>query len=177
MPGLHVFRPADAVETLECWSLALARRDGPSLLALSRQDLAIQPRKSAQNLSARGGYELMTAEKPLKATLLATGSEVEVAVAARALLEAEGIGTRVVSMPCIELFEAQDAAYRNRILKPRTVRVAVEAGTAQGWERYVGAKGGFIGMSRFGASAPHRVLQRHFGITPEAVAAAVKERL
>ncbi len=177
MPGLWVFRPADAVETLECWSLALARKDGPSLLALSRQDLDVQPRKGAQNLSARGGYELMAASGPAKATLLATGSEVELAVAARARLEAEGIATRVVSMPCVELFEAQDESYRNRVLKPRTVRVAIEAGMAQGWERYIGPKGGFVGMSSFGASAPYKVLQRHFGLTPEAVAAAVKARL
>ena len=176
MPDLWVFRPADAVETLECWSLALARKGGPSLLALSRQDLDIQPRKGAQNLSARGGYELIAASGPAKATLLATGSEVELAVEARARLEAEGIATRVVSMPCFELFEAQDESYRNRVIKPRTVRVAIEAGVAQGWERYIGPKGGFVGMSSFGASAPYKGLHRHFCLTPDAAAAAVTAR-
>jgi transketolase len=178
IPNLLVFRPADGVETAECWQAALEAKDRPSLLALTRQDLpALRTKPANTNLSAKGGYELYPATGAAKVTLLATGSEVSIAADARSLLEAEGIGTRVVSLPCWGLFEAMPASYRNDILGPGTVRVAVEAGIHQGWERYLGEKGVFIGMSGFGASGPYTQLYAHFGITAEAVAAAARQAL
>ncbi len=178
IPNLNVFRPADAVETAECWALALAERRTPSVLALSRQNLpAVRTEHTAENLCGRGGYELVPATGPARVTVIATGSEVAVAMAARDGLEARGIGTRVVSMPCWELFERQDPAYRERVLRPDTVRIAVEAAVMQGWERYVGATGAVVGMTEFGASAPAKALYEHFGITAEAVVAAAEARL
>ncbi|NAZ36035.1 transketolase [Rubellimicrobium sp. CFH 75288] len=183
IPGLRVIRPADTVETAEAWEIALAAK-GPTLLALSRQNLPpVRTRHVARNLSLRGAYILAEAEARRQAVLLATGSEVSVALAARERLEAEGIGTRVVSMPCMELFAEQEEAYRRRVLGPGAVRVAVEAAVRQGWDRWLlgdggrEAKAGFVGMTRFGASAPDTVLFERFGITPEAVAAAVRARL
>jgi len=178
MPRLQVFRPADAVETAECWALALAAKDRPSVIALTRQAVpTVRTTHTEQNLAARGGYELLAAEGPARATLLATGSEVSIAVAARQQLQADGIPTRVVSLPCFELFEAQDEGYRREVLGPGTVRVGIEAAVAQGWERYLGADGGFVGMTDFGASAPAKQLFAHFDITPEKVIETVKSRL
>ncbi|HLT77846.1 MAG TPA: transketolase [Ferrovibrio sp.] len=178
IPNLLVLRPADAVETAEAWQVALKQKNRPSVLALTRQDLAaVRLTDSAENLVARGGYELAAADGTARVTLLATGSEVGIALAARDLLQKDGIPTRVVSMPSFELFEEQDEAYQEAVLGPGTVRVAVEAGIRQGWDRYLGAKGAFVGMTGFGASGPYEQLYRHFGITPEAVAAAAKQRL
>ncbi len=178
MPNLHVFRPADAVETAECWALALARGDGPSLLALSRQGLpVVRGEYSAENECARGAYILAEAEGKRQATLLATGSEVEIALDARQRLHDEGIGAAVVSMPCWELFEAQDQDYREIVLGPDTIRVAIEAASPFGWDRWVGPDGAVIGMTGFGASAPAPVLYEHFGITAGNVVKAVKARL
>jgi transketolase len=177
IPNLLVFRPADAVETAECWQLALEHKKQPSLLALTRQNLA--PSRSdrvSENLSARGAYEIAAADGA-KVTLLATGSEVELALKARDLLKADGIAARVVSMPCWDLFEEQDETYRDSVLGPGTIRVAVEAGVVQGWERYTGPNGAFVGMSSFGASAPYKDVYKHFNITPEAVADAAREAL
>ncbi|PWE30667.1 transketolase [Maritimibacter sp. 55A14] len=183
-PNTRVFRPADAVETAEAWELALTSVRTPSVLALSRQGLPTLRREhKVKNLTAQGAYVLAEAGAKRKAILLATGSEVEIAMAARALLEAEGIGTRVVSMPCWELFEAQDEAYRKRVLPAGPVRVAVEAGIRFGWDRWLyGERGrreksGFIGMHDFGASAPAPELYAHFGITAEATAEKVKSLL
>jgi transketolase len=169
MPGLHVYRPADAVETAECWAAALAN-DGPSLLALSRQNLApVRTERSDENLSARGAYRLKSAKAPRKVILIATGSEVEIAVAVAANLEREGIGADVVSMPCTEMFDLQPDAYREDILPDvsnrEILRVSIEAGTTFGWERYTGLHGLRIGIDRFGASAPAGDLYDHFGIT------------
>jgi len=178
MPNINVFRPADGVETAECWQLALKASSTPSILALSRQGLpTIRTEHRDENLSARGGYELRAADGAAKVTVIATGSEVEIALAARDLLQAEGIPARVVSMPCMELFEAQSQAYRDEVLGKGTVRVAIEAGVRLGWDHYIGENGGFIGMKSFGASAPAKALYEHFGITPAAVVAAAKERL
>ena len=178
IPNLLVFRPADAVEAAECWLAALENRTRPSLIALTRQDLPAQRTKPASgNLSARGAYELHAAEGKAQVTLLATGSEVEIARAAKALLEADGIGTRVVSMPCWALFEGEPASYRNEVLGEGTVRVAVEAALSFGWDRYLGENGTFVGMTGFGASAPAGTLYSHFGITPDAVAAAARAKL
>ncbi|MDP6786082.1 MAG: transketolase [Rhodospirillales bacterium] len=178
IPNMCVFRPADAVETAECWALALDNDTGPSVLALSRQGLATVRVAADENLSARGAYVLAEGEGgPRQATLLATGSEVGVALAARDLLQADGISTAVVSMPCWELFERQDEAYRQSVLGAETVRVAVEAAVGQGWERYLGLHGAFVGMTGFGASAPGGALYEHFGITAEAVATAAKKQM
>ena len=177
MPNLRVFRPADAVETAEAWALALARTDGPSALALTRQALpTLRTTHTPENLTARGGYVLLEASAARKATLIATGSEVAIAVAARALLEAEAIPTAVVSMPCFELFLQQDEATQALTLGGG-LRVGIEAAVGFGWERLLGLSGVFIGMTGFGASGPCEKLYRHFGITPEAVAAAVIRRL
>ena len=179
MPNVHVFRPADAVETAECWALALMNATGPSVLALSRQGLPTMRDSSADDMpSAKGAYVLADAEGGArKVTLMATGSEVEIAVKAREALQAEGVPTAVVSMPCWELFEAQDAAYRESVLGPGTVRVAVEAACEMGWRRWLGENGAFVGMTGFGASAPAPALYDHFGITADAVAAAAKAKL
>jgi transketolase len=176
IPNLIVLRPADAVETSECWEIALSRRDGPSLLALSRQDLP-QVRQSAGNMSARGAYVLKEASRQPRAVLIATGSEVQIALGAQTALEAGGIPARVVSMPSTHLFDAQGADYRASVLPQGALKVAVEAGVRQGWEKYIGEGGAFVGLSGFGASAPYKVLYEQFGLTPAAVANAVRERL
>ncbi|MCH7487238.1 MAG: transketolase [Proteobacteria bacterium] len=178
LPNFRLFRPCDGVETAECWALALANRDGPSGLVLTRQGVAAQRTEpDDENLSARGAYVLAEADGERAATVLATGSEVGVAMEGRALLQADGIPTAVVSMPCWELFDAEDEDYRRRVLGPGTVRVAVEAAVSLGWERYLGSGGSFVGMTGFGASAPAPALFEHFGITAEAVAGAVRKQL
>ena len=176
IPNLNVFRPADAMETAECWELALRRADGPSILALSRQALPALRDDAGENRSARGGYVLAEASGPRRATLIATGSEVSLAMTARATLEAEGVPTAVVSLPCWELFQAQPAEYRAEVLGT-ALRVGIEAGIGFGWDSLLGPDGVFIGMTGFGASAPAEVLFEHFGITPAAVVAAVQKRL
>ncbi len=179
IPNLHVFRPADAVETAECWALALALKDSPSVLALTRQGLApLRQEYTEKNLCAAGAYIVAPAEGDRQATILATGSEVEIAVAARDILLQEGIAAAVVSVPCQEIFDRQDVEYRHLVLGPEGgTRVAVEAAVRQGWDRYIGPEGGFVGMHGFGASAPAGELYAHFGITAVAVATAVKDRL
>jgi transketolase len=176
MPGIFLFRPADAIETAECWELAVRRADGPSLLALSRQSLPALRTDATENRCARGGYVLAEADGPRQATLIASGSEVAIAMAARELLAAEGINVAVVSLPCWELFSPQDEAYRAAVLG-NVRRVGIEAAGGFGWERWLGPDGVFIGMTGFGASAPFEDLYKHFGITPDAVTAAVKKRL
>ncbi|MSP82987.1 MAG: transketolase [Alphaproteobacteria bacterium] len=172
IPNLLVMRPADAIETAECWELALENRDRPSVLALSRQNLPPLRQDAGQNRSARGGYVLLEADGPARVTLIGTGSEVAIAVAAHAELARQGVATRVVSLPCWELFGAQDAHYRASVLGPGTVRIGIEAGSPLGWERFVGDDGVIIGMTGFGASAPAGALYAHFKITPETVVAA-----
>ncbi len=176
IPGLRVFRPADAVETAECWQLALESPHNPSALALTRQGVpALRTTHVEENLCARGGYVLAEAENA-KATLIGTGSEVQIALAARDMLAEDGIPARVVSMPCWALFEEQPGAYRDYVLGP-PARVAVEAAVSQGWDRYLGPFGAFVGMTGFGASAPDKALYAHFGITAEAVAEAARDAL
>jgi transketolase len=178
VPNLNVFRPADAVEAAECWKLALEARKTPSVMALSRQKVpAVRTVVAGENLSARGAYQLAGAGRPAQVTIFASGTEVSVAMAARDLLEAEGIGARVVSTPCWELFDAQPTDYQAQVIGETDVRVAVEAGVRQGWDRFIGENGAFVGMTGFGASAPAEVLYKHFGITAEAVAAAAKAKL
>ncbi|QGM95573.1 transketolase [Methylocystis rosea] len=173
MPNLHVFRPADAIETAECWELALASRHTPSVLSLSRQNLPTLERPIAENLSAKGAYVLREAGGKRDVTLLATGSEVEIALAAADILDTQGLKAAVVSMPCWELFEAQSEAYRAEVLGGAP-RVAVEAAVRLGWDRWIGERGAFIGMSGFGASGPAGELYKHFGVTAEAVADAAR---
>ncbi len=178
IPNLNVFRPADTVETAECWELALRAQTTPSVIALTRQNLPqVRTETSSENLSDRGAYVLVEAEGDHMATVIASGSEVEIALAARDTLQADGIGTRVVSAPSWERFAAQDQAHRNSVLDRSKALVAVEAASAFGWSAMVGDKGGVVGMTGFGASGPYKELCEQFGITVDAVAAAVRERL
>lgn len=177
MPNLLVFRPADAVETAECWRLALEAQFSPSIMALSRQKAPAVRTEPAENRSARGAYELAPATGQAKVTLFASGTEISIAMAARERLQAEGVGTRVVSVPCFEIFELQDDAYQLETIGAAPVQIAVEAGVKQGWERFIGEGGGFVGMSSFGASAPYERLYQEFGITPEKVVELAKEKL
>jgi transketolase len=177
IPNLLVFRPADAVETLECWQLALQNKNRPSVLALTRQNLP-QLRRSldADNKCAAGAYEIAPAEGKAQGkadvSLFATGSEVSIAVAAQKLLAAQGVPTRVVSVPCFELLAGLPEAARRAVIGDAPVKVGVEAAVRQGWDAIIGERGAFIGMSSFGASAPYKDLYKHFGVTPEAVADA-----
>jgi transketolase len=176
IPNLFVFRPADATETTVGWRVALARRAGPTALILTRQALPMLDREryAAAEQAARGAYVLSDATDP-QAILIATGSEVPLALATQELLAKNGVATRVVSMPCWELFEGQPEEYRQRVLPDRLrARVAVEAASTLGWERWVGSRGSVIGLDRFGASAPYKEIFRRLGFTPEAVADAVR---
>ncbi|SDQ69164.1 transketolase [Brevundimonas sp. 374] len=178
IPNLLVFRPADTIEAMECWQIALQTKTAPSALALSRQKTpAVRTVASTENLSAKGAYEIKAANGEAKATLFGTGTELALALKAAETLEAEGVATRVVSVPSFELFEQQDAAYQASVIGRGTVRVAVEAAIKQGWERFIGEDGAFVGMTGFGASAPAEVLYEKFGITSDAIVAAVKARL
>ncbi len=179
MPNLDVMRPADAVEAAECWQLALANRRSPTAIVNSRQPLpALRRTHTDENLCAKGAYVLAAAEGGARrATIFASGSEVALALEARAVLQARGVPTAVISVPCWERFERQDDAYRAEVVGRGTARVAVEAAVKLGWERFVGEDGGFVGMSTFGASGPEAELFRHFGITADAVVAAVLQRL
>ncbi|MBL4598387.1 MAG: transketolase [Rhizobiaceae bacterium] len=178
IPNLLVFRPADTMETAECWQLAMESIHSPSVLALTRQGLpALRLEYTEENICAQGAYELAAASDDAKVTLFASGSEVEIAMNAREMLEQEGIPTRVVSIPCFELFEAQSSEYQKGIIGDAPVRIAIEAAIKQGWERFIGENGTFIGMNGFGASAPIDDLYKHFGITAEAIVSAAKSKL
>ena len=178
IPNHLVFRPADVVETAECWQLALKSKTTPSTLALTRQGLpTLRKNYEEDNLCALGAYELMTASDEAKVTIFASGSEVEIAVKARETLENKGIPTRVVSVPCFELFERQVESYRTALIGTAPVKIAIEAAIRQGWDRFIGSDGLFIGMHGFGASGPIGALYQHFGITPEAVVAAAEAKL
>ena len=179
MPNMMVMRPADAVEAAECWDIALERRDGPATLVFARQALPhVRRVHTSANLSRRGAYVLAEGEGGRReVTLLATGSEVALALAAREALQADGTPTAVVSMPCWELFEAQDDAYRASVLGPGTARVGCEAALRFGWDRWLGDRGGFVGMTGFGASGAAAELYQHFGITAEAIAREARRLL
>jgi len=178
IPNLNVYRPCDATETAECWALALSTAHTPSLLSLTRQNLpALRTEYTAENLCARGGYIISAAKDNATVTLIATGSEVSLAVEAQVALASKGIAANVVSMPCWELFDAQPIAYRESVLGKNMLKVAIEAASGFGWERYLGLDGIFIGMKGFGASAPAKDLYKHFGITAEHVVSAIEARL
>jgi transketolase len=175
MPRLRTYRPCDTVETVECWQHALEYTDGPSVLALTRQGLpTLRANGVTENYSALGAYILVPSAKQRQVTLLATGSEVSIAVEAAKQLEQENIATAVVSMPCWELFLQQPAHYRDEVLGPGAMRVALEAASGFGWERWTTLDGPIICMRDFGASAPYKDLYQHFEITPEAVVDTVK---
>ncbi len=176
IPNVLVFRPADAIETAESWALALREDGRPSVLALTRQNLA-PVRTDADFKTAKGAYRLKAADAARKVVLIATGSEVEVALATAAALEAGGIGADVVSMPCAELFVEQDAAYRADVLPAGVLKVSIEAGVTLGWERFTGIDGLNIGIDRFGASAPAEELYKYFGLTAEAIVPQIKAKL
>jgi transketolase len=179
IPNLRVFRPCDTVETAECWQLALEHPTGPSLLALTRQNLPqLRHGFDAENRCERGAYELLPAENgEAQVSLFASGSEVEIAAEARKILATRGISARLVSVPCFELLQAVDDDTRSKIIGNTAVKVAVEAGIRQGWDAIIGSDGVFVGMHGFGASAPYADLYRHFGITAEKVAEATQRRL
>lgn len=181
MPNLNVYRPADALETAECWALALSTMQTPSVLALTRQNLPAVRRDASANLSARGAYRLKAADAARRVVLIATGSEVHLALVVAATLEAAGHGADVVSMPCAELFDAQDAAYRANILPDmpaaQLLKVSIEAGTTIGWERYTGIHGLRIGIDSFGASAPIEALFEHFGLTAPQISARILDAI
>jgi transketolase len=176
MPNLMVFRPADAIETAECWALSIKNDTGPSLLALSRQNLP-SVRSDASMKSARGAYRLRAATGVRKVVLLATGSEVEIALGVANALESQGIGADVVSMPCWELFDVQDVAYRADILPRDVLTVSIEAGVTMGWERYTGLDGINVGINSFGASAPIEALYPHFGLSVEKIVPQITAKL
>ena len=178
MPNMRVFRPCDAVETSEAWEIALTRADGPTVLVLTRQNLPqFRLTDSRNNRLAEGAYELAAGTNgAAKVTLFASGSEVEIAMTARAQLAEKGICARVVSVPSLELFLAQPDDVKARVIGKAPIKIAIEAGVRFGWDALVGPEGGFVGMSSFGASAPYKELYKHFGITAEAVVVEVMKR-
>ncbi|MBK5264525.1 MAG: transketolase [Alphaproteobacteria bacterium] len=177
IPNLDVYRPADTVETAECWELALQRQDGPGLLALTRQNLPQLRLEKSDNLCAKGAYRLRAATAPLRVVLLASGSEVETACDVAAALEEKGIGADVVSMPCWSLFDAQDASYKADLLPTDALKVSIEAGVTFGWERYTGPDGLRFGIDSFGASAPAEALFDYFGLTAAKIAPKIVSAL
>lgn len=178
MPNIQVLRPADAVETAECWQLALEAKETPTILVLTRQGLpTVRTEHTAENLSAKGGYILAEAKGNTDVTIFASGSEVHLALEAKETLEAKNIGVRVVSMVSTDLFDQQESDYITNILCNDSVKVAIEAASPFGWEKYIGPHGIFIGMNSFGASAPAKDLYKHFGITSEAIVERVMKKL
>ncbi|HEY7230539.1 MAG TPA: transketolase [Pseudolabrys sp.] len=178
IPNLLVFRPCDAVETVECWQLALAAEDRPSILALTRQNLPqLRNRFDADNICAQGAYEIAGPDGKSEVSLFATGSEVAIAVEGAKLLADRGIAARVVSVPCFKLFLEQDEQYRRAVIGNARVKVGVEAAVRQGWDAIIGSDGAFVGMNSFGASAPYKELYKKFGITAEAIAHAALSKL
>jgi transketolase len=173
IPNMFVYRPADRTETMECWQLALESRDAPAILALTRQNL---PRArttfTAENLCAGGAYELIPAAGPAQVSLFASGSEVGLAMEAQRILAAKGVATRVVSVPCMDLFLARSDSERRGVIGDAPIKVAVEAGIRQGWDQIIGSDGRFVGMHGFGASGAYKDVYKHFGITTDAVVAA-----
>jgi transketolase len=178
IPNLQVFRPCDAVETAECWQLALEAADRPSILALTRQNLPqLRNRLDEENICAYGAYEIAGPDRRSDVSIFATGSEVAIAVDGARLLAERGVAARVVSVPCFELFLAQNEEYRRAIIGDAKVKIGVEAAVRQGWDAIIGSDGAFVGMNSFGASAPYKELYKKFGITAEAVARAALAKL
>jgi transketolase len=178
IPNLKVFRPCDAIETLECWQLALESREAPSILALTRQNIPqLRRDHDERNRCAAGAYEISPAQGQAQVSIFATGSEVSIVIEAQKLLAAKAIPTRVVSVPCFELFLAAAEEVRKTVIGSAPVKIAVEAAVRQGWDAIIGSDGDFVGLSDFGASAPYKDLYKHFGITAERVAETALARL
>ena len=178
IPNLNVFRPGDAVETVECWQLALEGRETPSVLALTRQNLPqLRRTLDERNKCVHGAYEISPAQGEAQVSIFATGSEVSIAVEAQKLLAGQGVQARVVSVPCFELFQAAPDDVRRAVIGDAPVKVGVEAAVRQGWDAIIGSDGAFVGMSTFGASAPYKDLYNHFGITAAKVADAALSKL
>lgn len=177
IPNLTVFRPCDTLETAEAWELALKNTNGPTMLVLTRQNLPAQRTDFAENKSARGAYILSAASATPKAVIVATGSEIALAIESQKTLESKGIPTQVVSAPSFELFAKQDAAYRASVIPAAAIKVGIEAGIRQGWDALIGSDAAFIGMTGFGESAPAEILFKHFGITADAVVEAVMKKV
>jgi transketolase len=177
MPNLLVFRPADLIETVECWQLALISKTTPSILALSRQELPQLRARGEVNLSQKGAYILKEAHQPLQVTIFATGSELHLAYEAAIALEAKGIGVRVISMVCFSLFEQQSKSYQDALLGNSSLKVAVEAAVRHGWDRYITRDGIFIGMSSFGTCGKYQELYQHFGISVPQIIKTIMEKL
>ena len=176
IPNLNLFRPCDGIETAEAWEIAVASTKRPSVFALTRQNLPqLRLKDAGENLTAKGAYEIAAAEGTPKVSLFASGSEVSLAVEAKKALDAAGIPTRVVSVPCMDLFFDQPGAYRAEVIGAAPVKIAIEAAIRQGWDAIIGSDGGFVGMSSFGESGPYKQVYEKFGITAEAVAALAKE--
>ncbi|RXF73475.1 transketolase [Hansschlegelia zhihuaiae] len=175
IPNLNVFRPCDAIETTEAWEIAAASKQRPSVFALTRQNLPQARTDASQNLTAKGAYEIAAADGPAEVSLFASGSEVSLALEAKKALDAAGVKTRVVSVPCFELFFDQPGAYRAEVIGTAPVKIAVEAAIRQGWDAIVGSDGGFVGMSSFGESGPYKAVYEKFGVTADAVAALARE--
>jgi transketolase len=173
IPKLNVFRPCDAIETIECWQLALEARHAPSILALTRQNTPqVRRDHDERNRCAAGAYEISPAQGQAQVSIFATGSEVAIAIEAQKLVMARGVQARVVSVPCFELFLAAPEEVRRAVIGDAPVRIGVEAAIRQGWDAIIGSEGAFVGLSDFGASAPYKDLYKHFGITAERVAEA-----
>ena len=178
IPNLNVFRPCDAVETLECWQLALEARERPSVMALTRQNLPqLRRTLDERNKCVAGAYEISPAEGKAQVSIFATGSEVSLAVEAQKLLAAQGVAARVVSVPCFELFLAQPDEARRAVIGDAPVKIGVEAAVRMGWDAIIGSDGAFVGMTGFGASGPYKELYKHFGITAEKIAEAALSKL
>jgi transketolase len=177
MPNLLVMRPADAVETAECWEIALRQPDRPTVLALTRQNLPQLRLEAGENLAAKGGYRIKPADAARKVVILATGSEVSLAMECAAQLETAGVGVDVVSMVCSELFDEQPPAYRADLIPADALIVSIEAASTFGWQRYTGTHGLNIGLDSFGASAPASDLFAHFGLTADAIVPQIQNKL
>ena len=177
IPDLHTYRPADALETAECWELAVQRKDGPSVMALTRQGLPAVRDNAAKNMCKRGAYVLRAGKGADQVVLLASGSEVHLAVEAHEQLAAQNITARVVSVPCLDVFLEQDEKYIRSVTGKDLPKIVIEAGVRQGWGEIINRNDDFIGMSSFGASAPGAALFEHFGITTDAIVEAAKARL
>jgi transketolase len=177
IPNLNVFRPADSIETLEAWELALKSNSSPSVLALTRQDLpVVRKERSKENLTQYGGYILSDSSKGNSSlTIIATGSEIEIALDVQKKLNDQSIDSKVVSMPCLELFEKQSKEYKETILGKNSFRVTIEAGITNGWEKYT-SNGISFGINSFGKSAPYKQIYKHFGLTPENITSEIKKK-
>jgi transketolase len=176
IPHMDVWRPCDTVETMAAWAHAIERRDGPTSFALSRQNLPFVPRSAAQVAAIRrGGYVLSEAAGAAQAVVIATGSEVAIALAAQKALAGEGVAVSVVSMPCTSVFDRQDEAWRRSVLPPGVPRVSIEAGVTDFWRKYVGLEGAAIGVDRFGESAPAGEVYKYLGVDAAHLAAAVRQ--